>query len=138
MNPANNGLVDAFVGNDYWALNFNDMASGWYTLFSAVIVGYLTEIAEAIASASKYSDWTKWFFIASFVVNSLVVSNCVVAFVVDLFIMEDEQDDDMTQADLESRYGTKRLKILKAKTTADEVYANMFRERVNEIFEATQ
>lgn len=138
LDPKNNYLVDAFVGNDYWALNFNDMASGWYTLFSAVIVGYLTEVAEAIASASKHGNWTKWFFIASFVVNSLVVSNCVVAFVVDLFIMEDEQEDELIKEDLEQRYGAKRMKILKAKTTADEVYANMFRERVKEIFRATR
>ncbi len=80
----------------------------------------------------------KSFFIASFAVNGLVVSNCVVAFVVDLFIMEDERDENMTQADLESRYGVKRLKILKARTTADEVHSNMFRERLNENFEATQ
>lgn len=133
LDPDNNFLVDAYVSNDYWALNFNDMASGWYTLFSSVIVGYLTEMAEAIASASRFGNWTKWFFIFSFVVNSLIVSNCVVAFVVDLFIMEDEQDDTTFHADMEKRYGSKRVKVLQQKSSADQVYASMFRERVQEI-----
>lgn len=134
LNPENNMLVDAYVSNDYWALNFNDVAAGWYTLFSAVIVGYLTEIAEAIASASKWGDWTKWFFLASFIVNSLIVSNCVIAFVVDLFVMEDEQDDDPIQIELQSRYGAKRVKILQAKNTATQVYITMFKQRVEELF----
>ncbi len=137
LNPENNLLVDAFVGNDYWTLNFNDMAAGWHTLFSAVIVGYLTEVAEAIASASRFGDWTKWFFIASFVVNTLVVSNCVIAFVVDLFVMEDEEDDNwlVDNAELQSRYGAKRVRILQERTSADQVYASMFREKVKHVFE---
>lgn len=133
LDPEKHYLVDAYVSNDYWALNFNDMASGWYTLFSAVIVGYLTEVAEAIASASSFGNWTKWFFLLSFIANSLIVSNCVVAFVVDLFIMEDEQADSFLHADMESRYGSKRVKVLQEKNTADQVYASMFRERVQEI-----
>lgn len=133
LDPEKNGLVDAYVSNDYWALNFNDMASGWYTLFSSVIVGYLTEVAEAVAAASRFGDWTKWFFIFSFVVNTLIVSNCVVAFVVDLFIMEDEQDRSALTVDMEKRYGTRRVKVLQEKSSADQVYASMFRERVQEI-----
>lgn len=139
LDPEKHSLVDAFVGNDYWTLNFNDMAAGWHTLFSAVIVGYLTEVAEAIASASRFGDWTKWFFIASFVVNTLVVSNCVIAFVVDLFVMEDEKDDDwlVDSVELESRYGAKRVRILQERTSAEQVYASMFREKVKHVFEQT-
>lgn len=131
----NNPLVDAYVGNDYWTLNFNDMASGWYVLFSAVIVSYLTEIAEAVAGTSAWGHWTKWFFIAHFVVNSLIVANCVLAFVVDLFIMEDEQDDG-DYLELEERYGAKRIKVHRTKATADEIYASMFRDRVEQIMRA--
>lgn len=135
LNPETYGKVDGYVSNDYWALNFNDVASGWYTLFSTVIVGYLTEIAEAVSSASRWGDWTKWFFLTNFIVNSLIVSNCVVAFVVDLFVMEDEQDKDPMQVELQSRYGAKRVKILTARSSATEVYINMFKERVDELFE---
>lgn len=39
LNPTKYSLVDGYVGNDYWYLNFNDMAAGWHVLFSAVIVG---------------------------------------------------------------------------------------------------
>lgn len=134
LNPESNQLVDAFVGNDYWTLNFNDMASGWYTLFSSVIVAYLTEIAEAIAATSRYGQWTKWFFILNFIVNSLIVSNCVLAFVVDLFVMQDEDgEDDLILSDLQGRYGSKRVKVLHRYSTAEEVYRTMFRDRVSEV-----
>lgn len=135
LNPEVNPLVDAYVANDYWVLNFNDMASGWFTLFCSVIVGYLTEIAEAVAATSKYGGWTKWYFIASFVINTLIVSNCVVAFVVDLFVMEDDDqlEDPSLLNDLQSRYGTKRVQILHRKNTAHQVYATMFKDRIDEI-----
>lgn len=134
LDPELHPSVDPYVSNDYWALNFNDVASAWYTLFSAVIVAYLTEIAAAIASASKFGEWTKWFFILNFIVNTLIVSNCVVAFVVDLFIMEDEAEDNEVQLDLQSRYGAKRIKVWQSRNTATQVYTAMFKERVDEIF----
>lgn len=138
LDPNNNYLVDAYVGNNYWSLNFNDMGLAWFTLFSSVIVAYITEVAEAIASASSLGNWTKWFFIAVFVVNVLIVSNCVIAFVVDLFVMQDETNEDDIQIaeDLQSRYGQRRIRILNQKNTADQVYAAMFRERVAEVFSA--
>lgn len=137
LNPITHPLVDAYVSNDYWVLNFNDMASAWFTLFSSVIVAYLTEIAEAVAATSQYGEWTKWFFIVSFIVNTLIVSNCVVAFVVDLFVMEDEggEDEEILLKDMEGRYGTRRVKILQMKNTAHQVYASMFRERIDEILQ---
>lgn len=135
LNPDVNPTVDAYVSNDYWVLNFNDMASGWFTLFCSVIVGYLTEIAEAITVTSKYGEWTKWYFICSFIVNTLIVSNCVVAFVVDLFVMEDDnrRDESVLLNDLQARYGTRRVQILQQKSTAHQVYATMFRDRINTI-----
>lgn len=135
-NPAldveKNALVAPFVGNNYWTLNFNDMGAAWFMLFSSVIVGYLTEVAEAIAATSRFGEWTKWFFIASFVVNSLIVSNCVIAFVVDLFIEEDEQDGSwiIDNNDLRSRYVSKRVRVLHQPNSADQVYATMFRDQV--------
>lgn len=134
LDPELHPLVDPYVSNDYWDLNFNDVASAWYTLFSAVIVAYLTEIAAAIASVSRYGDWTKWFFILNFIVNTLIVSNCVVAFVVDLFVMEDEADEDEIQLELQGRYGAKRVKVWQSRNTAAQVYTTMFKQRVQEIF----
>lgn len=133
LNPDLYPKVDAFNAANYWALNFNDMASGWFTLFSSIVVGYLTEIAAAISSASRFGEWTIIFFISNFVVNTLIVSNCVVAFVVDLFVMEDEAEEDPGLGELQMRYGAHRVKVLKNKTTAHQVYATMFRERIDEI-----
>lgn len=136
LNPDLYPSVDPFNAANYWALNFNDMASGWFTLFSSVVVGYLTEIAAAISSTSDYGEWTLIFFVASFVVNTLIVSNCVVAFVVDLFVMEDESEEDPGLQALQMKYGTRRVKVLKNKTTAHQVYATMFRERIEQIMES--
>lgn len=138
LNPEQNPTVDAFVSANYWALNFNDLAAGWFTLFSSVVVGYLTEIASAIESASSFGSLTKIFFILSFVVNTLIVSNCVVAFVVDLFIMEDEAEEDPGLKALQSRYGSHRVKVLQNKTTAHQVYATMFRDRIEHIMQGSE
>ncbi|KAI0561323.1 Ion transport protein [Gracilaria domingensis] len=138
LDPVNSRLVDAYVGNDYWALNFNDMAAGWQMLFSSVIVAYMTEIAEAIAATSRFGQWTKWFFIIHFIINTLIVSNCVLAFVVDLFVMEDEDDDnELVVTDLQSRYGTKRVKVHHNYSTAEYVYRTMFRDRVQQVLAAS-
>lgn len=142
LDPELYPLVDAYIQNDYWDLNFNDMSAAWLTLFFSVIVGYLTEIAEAIAATSSYGRWTVWFFISCFVVNSLIVSNVVIAFVVDLFVatddgLDDQADNDQLRlAQLQGRYGSKRVRVLKANvTTSHEVFVTMFKERVSEIFD---
>lgn len=137
LDPEKNALVEPFVGNNYWTLNFNDMPSAWFMLFSSVIVGYMTEIPEAIAATSRLGEWAKWYFIASFVVNTLIVSNCVIAFVVDLFVEEDEQDDHwiIDSNDLASRYGSKRVRVLHERNSADQVYATMFRDQVEAVLQ---
>lgn len=134
LNPETNPLVDAYVSNDYWLLNFNDMASAWYTLFSAVIVGYLTEIAEAIAATSAFGEYAKIFFIFHFVANSLIVSNVVLAFVVDLFVEVDEQGDKAVLDKLNERYGSGRVKVLRQRSTSDEVFSTMFEKVQNVLY----
>lgn len=141
INPEIDPSVVSYISADYWDLNFNDMASAWFTLFCSVIVAYLTEIASVIVATSKFGNWTRWYFIANFVVNTLIVSNCVVAFVVDLFVMEDEneaekmEEDSKLLADVQSRYGSKRVRVMRTKTTAHQVYSNMFKDRLEEIME---
>lgn len=137
IDPKLHPLVLGYIDGNYWVLNFNDMAAGWYSLFLAVLAGYLTDLTEVVASASVYGDWTKWFFVLSFVVNTLLVSNCVLAFVVDIFVMgeENQEDEGADLADLQSRYGSKRVKIHHATASADRVYASMFKKRVQDVLE---
>lgn len=127
LDPKLHPLVDAYVDSDFWVLNFNDIAAGWYTLFTSAIVGYLTEIVEVIASASSYGDLTRWYFIFNFVVNGLIVSNCVVAFVVDLFISVDEDPGDARIRALQDRYGSKRVNIMYKSMNSDQIFSTMFR-----------
>lgn len=133
-------LAAPFVEGDLWVLNFNDLASAWFTMFCTVVCGFLTEVIDVVGAASSRLGVARAFFITSFVFNSLIVTNCVVAFVVDLFLMENADDDDdeeVTFGDeglhqLQRRYGKNRVKILHKRLSADEVYANMFRERLKE------
>lgn len=66
--------------------------------------------------------------------NSIIVSNCVASFVVDLFTLKDENEDAMAKVDLQSRYGSNPIKILQSRRTADQAYSYIFLERVEEIY----
>lgn len=141
LNPDKNELIDAFVGNDYWTLNCNDMAAAFFMLFSAVVVCYLTEVPAAIASTSKYGGWTYWFFIAAFAVNTLIVSNVVVALVVDLFVDAKESlsasgDDAQNLENLRSRYDKTAVRVFRTPRAAQGVFASMFREQIRDAYEA--
>lgn len=59
LDPETNDLIEPYVSANYWPLNFNDLGSGWFTLFCIVIVDYMTELAEVTAATSSFGKWTK-------------------------------------------------------------------------------
>lgn len=137
LNPSTNTIVEPYVSASYWVLNFNDLAAGWFTLFCTVIVDYMTELAAVTSGTSSLGKWTVWYWVVSYITNTLIVGNCVIAFVVDLFVMEDEnaaeECSDLLIRDVQSRYGTRRIKVIQSKSTAQQVYASMFKERIDQI-----
>lgn len=52
LDPVVNPSVAAFVDNYFLVLNFNDEASGCIALFSAMVAGYLNELANAVMVTS--------------------------------------------------------------------------------------
>eukprot|EP00168_Porphyra_purpurea_P000216 TRINITY_DN1025_c0_g1_i1.p1 TRINITY_DN1025_c0_g1~~TRINITY_DN1025_c0_g1_i1.p1 ORF type:complete len:737 (+),score=265.12 TRINITY_DN1025_c0_g1_i1:1702-3912(+) len=66
LDPAVNPSVSAFVENNFLVLNFNDVATGCLALFSAMVVGYLTELANA-ATVTSGTASSLLFFVTFYV-----------------------------------------------------------------------
>eukprot|EP00172_Hildenbrandia_rubra_P003690 Plantae.Rhodophyta-Hildenbrandia_rubra.ctg6189.p1 GENE.Plantae.Rhodophyta-Hildenbrandia_rubra.ctg6189~~Plantae.Rhodophyta-Hildenbrandia_rubra.ctg6189.p1 ORF type:complete len:775 (-),score=87.14 Plantae.Rhodophyta-Hildenbrandia_rubra.ctg6189:404-2728(-) len=151
LDPKNNILVDAYKSNDYFDLNFNDIPAAFFTLFSSVIVAYLTEVAAAVASVTG-TDWSLWYFIIFFMVSVCLVSNVIIAFVVDLFIatqgdidenghvvMYNQLSSDNNVSALErltKRYGPRgiRVRMTHATHATDRLFVSIFKDKIDDIY----
>ena len=83
----------------YWAMNFNDMASGFLTLFQLLVANNWNVFADGFVAVSGPS--ARWFFVVYYVFSKIMVFNIVVAVVLSVFGeqlgqnscgREDEQD----------------------------------------------
>lgn len=114
------------------------MSGAIFVHFTAVVVCYLTEVPAAVASAVG-SDWTHWYFLLAFAVNTLIISNVVLSLVVDLFVdakesLSEDGAEFAEMAELQSRYTAHgKYRVTKKTVTADGVFAGMFRDRVKEL-----
>lgn len=139
--PELNPSVSAYVANQYMALNFNDVASGCLALFSAMVVGYLTELANAIVVTSN-SALSLLFFVAFFVCSVLIIGNVVFALLIDVLISTQErlsEDDPSAQStsvtQLSQRYGLRHVKVSHSGTTLthERVFCQFFKEQLDTI-----
>jgi hypothetical protein len=71
-----------FSSAGFWPLNFNDLPSGFVTLFALMIVNNWYEIAQGFMLATN-SDIVSIYFVIFFVIVNLVVLNIVMALVID-------------------------------------------------------
>jgi hypothetical protein len=80
----------SFAADDYFANNYNDLASGIVTTFELLIVNNWFVLCEGFVAVS--STWARLFFVAIYAVGPLVCLNVAVAFCVEAFLnfMEDE------------------------------------------------
>lgn len=141
LNPELNPSVSAFVANQYMALNFNDVASGCLALFSAMVVAYLTELANAIVVTSN-SELSLLFFVAFYVCSVLIIGNVVFALLIDVLISTQErlsEDDSSGQStsvtQLSQRYGLRHVKVSHSGTTLthERVFCQFFKEQLDTI-----
>lgn len=141
LNPEVNPSVSAFVANQYMALNFNDVASGCLALFSAMVVAYLTELANAIVVASN-SELSLLFFVAFYVCSVLIIGNVVFALLIDVLISTQErlsEDDPSARStsvtQLSQRYGLRHVKVSHSGTTLthERVFCQFFKEQLDTI-----
>jgi hypothetical protein len=71
-----------FASAGFWPLNFNDLPSGFVTLFALMIVNNWYEIAQGFMLVTN-SDLVSLYFVIFFVIVNLVVLNIVMALVID-------------------------------------------------------
>lgn len=141
LDPEVNPSVSAFVANQYMALNFNDVASGCLALFSAMVVAYLTELANAIVVTSD-SQLSLLFFVAFYVCSVLIIGNVVFALLIDVLIStqerlsgDGESAQDVSVTQLSQRYGLRHVKVSHSGTTLthERVFCKFFKEQLDTI-----
>ena len=67
----------------YWAMNFNDMASGLLTLFQLLVANNWNVFADGFVAVSRPS--ARWFFVVYYIFSKIMVFNIVVAVVLSVF-----------------------------------------------------
>jgi len=77
---------------DYYANNFNDMASGMVTLFELLVVNNWFVLAGGFAAA--VGNWALLYFVSFHLLCVCVCLNIVVAFILDTFIQVYEGSED--------------------------------------------
>jgi len=101
-----------FAASHYWALNFNDILSGFVTLFSIMIVNNWFVIAGAcILVTTAYSAI---FFICFFVIVNLIVLNILIALILESSqaVREELQgpiEEDLTLEDAQQMPGSREV-----------------------------
>jgi hypothetical protein len=94
-----------FSSAGFWPLNFNDLPSGFVTLFALMIVNNWYEIAQGFMLATN-SNLISIYFVIFFVIVNLVVLNIVMAVIIDCnSAMEGLLQSGAGDADLEQGEG---------------------------------
>lgn len=86
-----------FASAGFWPLNFNDLPSGFVTLFALMIVNNWYEIAQGFMFAT-YSKFAALYFVIFFVVVNLIVLNIIMALIIDCNLAVEDDDNDKDRA----------------------------------------
>jgi len=76
-----------FAVNSYWANNFNDILSGMNTLFNLLVINNWPEQADGFEAVTE-ARWPRFFFLFFHICGVTIVSNLLVATLIDHFIDE--------------------------------------------------
>ena len=82
----NNTLLQntTFAADDYWANNFNDLASALVTLFELLMVNNWHVIMDGCTAASG-TEWSRLFFVSFWLITVVIMTNIVVASIIEGF-----------------------------------------------------
>ena len=69
--------------NDFYTLNFNDLPSSFYTLFSCLRVSDFDVITSGVVTVT--SKWSRFFFIVWYIVGVLLLFNIVKSYFIAVF-----------------------------------------------------
>merc|ERR1711924_283830 len=81
----NPGLSPPAFPDSYYVNNFNDFASGVVTLFELLVVNNWYVIMDGVVAAVDNNQWARAYFISWYVLAVIVVTNLVVAFILEGF-----------------------------------------------------
>jgi two pore calcium channel protein len=122
-NPVAMRLQDTnFADNDYWANSFNDVPSALNVLFNLLVINNWPEQSSGVIAATQ-SLWTRYYFLLFHICGVVIVSNLLVATLIDSFMDEwqkkqhqnnnnsttDDSDNTHEAADAEFTQGNEAL-----------------------------
>mmetsp|Transcript_36993 Transcript_36993/g.41654 ORF Transcript_36993/g.41654 Transcript_36993/m.41654 type:complete len:840 (-) Transcript_36993:136-2655(-) len=79
--------ADDFVGNNYWANNFNDMMSGMNVLFNLLVVNNWTECEVGFEYVTG-TKWVRYYFFCFHLGGVIVISNVVTSFIINAYFQQ--------------------------------------------------
>jgi two pore calcium channel protein len=85
-----------FASAAFWPLNFNDLPSGFVTLFALMIVNNWYEIAQGYMFVT-YNSWAAAYFVIFFVIINLIVLNIVLALILEFNAAMESEDEHVTK-----------------------------------------
>eukprot|EP00935_MAST-01C_sp_MAST-1C-sp1_P001596 g1596.t1 len=85
-----NAMLNAtdFGGANYYPNNFNDLWSGFFTLFELLVVNNWFEIVDGFVAVTTIH--ARWYFISFYLLGVMVSFNIVIASVLDTFAVENK------------------------------------------------
>jgi len=87
-NPVSSRLDGTdFEANEYWANNFNDMASGMNVLFNLLVVNNWPEEADGILAVTE-SKLSRFYFLAFHIIAVVIINNIIISSIIDSFLNE--------------------------------------------------
>jgi len=97
-NPLSNKLYGTdFAENHYWGNNFNCMLSGMNVCFDLLVINNWTIMSDGIVAVTG-SKYSRFFFVVFHILGVIIVNNVVVAFVINSFITEWQQENSQTRS----------------------------------------
>jgi len=97
-NPLSNELYGTdFAENHYWGNNFNCMMSGMNVCFDLLVINNWTIMSDGIVAVTG-SKYSRFFFVVFHILGVIIVNNVVVAFVINSFITEWQQENSQTRS----------------------------------------
>jgi len=116
-NPISERLKNTdFADNDYWANNFNDVPSGLNVLFNLLVINNWPEQASGVIAATR-SHWTRYFFLVFHICGVVIVSNLLVATLIDSFMDEwkkKHSDDVFESGETEAQFNANNEALFEA------------------------
>jgi len=91
-----------FATANYYANNFNDLASGMMTLFDLLIVNNWFILVDGFTAVT--SEWYRFYFIWFYCIGVLITLNIVVAYILDNYQKHEEHVKSMGSAEQESHH----------------------------------